>query len=40
MKADRDDSQVFSREQCLALLASVPIGRVVYADWRFRRCGR
>jgi nitroimidazol reductase NimA-like FMN-containing flavoprotein (pyridoxamine 5'-phosphate oxidase superfamily) len=32
MKADRDDSEVFSREECLALLASMPIGRVVYTD--------
>ena len=32
MKADRDDPRVFGREQCLALLASVPIGRVLYTD--------
>lgn len=32
MRADRDDPQVFGREHCLALLASVPIGRVVYTD--------
>jgi nitroimidazol reductase NimA-like FMN-containing flavoprotein (pyridoxamine 5'-phosphate oxidase superfamily) len=32
MKADRDDPQSFSREQCLALVASVSIGRVVYTD--------
>jgi nitroimidazol reductase NimA-like FMN-containing flavoprotein (pyridoxamine 5'-phosphate oxidase superfamily) len=32
MKAERDDRQSFSREQCLALVASVSIGRVVYTD--------
>jgi uncharacterized protein len=32
MKAEKDDPQSFSREQSLALLASVPIGRVVYTD--------
>jgi nitroimidazol reductase NimA-like FMN-containing flavoprotein (pyridoxamine 5'-phosphate oxidase superfamily) len=32
MKAEKDDPQYFSREQCLALVASVPIGRVVYTD--------
>jgi nitroimidazol reductase NimA-like FMN-containing flavoprotein (pyridoxamine 5'-phosphate oxidase superfamily) len=32
MKSDRDDPQSFSREQCLALVASVSIGRVVYTD--------
>lgn len=32
MKAEKDDPQAFSREQCLALMASVPVGRVVYTD--------
>jgi uncharacterized protein len=32
MKAERGDPQSLSREQCLALVASVPIGRVVYTD--------
>ena len=32
MKAEKDDPQSFSREQCLALVASVPVGRVVYTD--------
>jgi hypothetical protein len=32
VNADRDDARVFSREHCLALMASVPIGRVVYTD--------
>jgi nitroimidazol reductase NimA-like FMN-containing flavoprotein (pyridoxamine 5'-phosphate oxidase superfamily) len=32
MKAEKDDPRSFSREQCLALVASVPIGRVVYTD--------
>jgi nitroimidazol reductase NimA-like FMN-containing flavoprotein (pyridoxamine 5'-phosphate oxidase superfamily) len=32
MKAERDEPQSFSREECLALVASVPIGRVVYTD--------
>jgi nitroimidazol reductase NimA-like FMN-containing flavoprotein (pyridoxamine 5'-phosphate oxidase superfamily) len=32
MKAVKDDPRSFTREQCLALLASVPVGRVVYTD--------
>ncbi len=32
MNADMDDPPVFGRERCLALAASVPIGRVVYTD--------
>ncbi|GAB2858443.1 pyridoxamine 5'-phosphate oxidase family protein [Actinoallomurus bryophytorum] len=32
MKAEKDDPRSISREQSLALAASVPIGRVVYTD--------
>jgi uncharacterized protein len=32
VKAEKGDPRSFSREQCLALVASVPIGRVVYTD--------
>ncbi|MFC4590984.1 pyridoxamine 5'-phosphate oxidase family protein [Sphaerisporangium corydalis] len=32
MKVDSAGLQVLSREECLALLASVPIGRIVYTD--------
>jgi nitroimidazol reductase NimA-like FMN-containing flavoprotein (pyridoxamine 5'-phosphate oxidase superfamily) len=32
MKVEKDDPQSHSREQWLALAASVPIGRVVYTD--------
>jgi nitroimidazol reductase NimA-like FMN-containing flavoprotein (pyridoxamine 5'-phosphate oxidase superfamily) len=32
MKAEEDHPQSYSREQCLALAASTPIGRVVYTD--------
>lgn len=32
MKAEKDDPRSISREQSLALVASVPIGRVVYTD--------
>jgi len=28
----KDDPRTLSREQCLALVASVPVGRVVYTD--------
>ncbi|WP_214414453.1 pyridoxamine 5'-phosphate oxidase family protein [Sphaerisporangium fuscum] len=32
MKLDSAGLQVLSREECISLLASVPIGRIVYTD--------
>jgi nitroimidazol reductase NimA-like FMN-containing flavoprotein (pyridoxamine 5'-phosphate oxidase superfamily) len=32
MEDEKDDPQAFDREHCLALVASVPVGRVVYTD--------
>ena len=32
MKAENGAPRAFNREQCLALMASVPVGRVVYTD--------